>query len=96
MVARIDKRVDRRRIAATVVPVVIVSLAGVAVRTPLASAYPLAALLLFLWIVADTLMLALVARSSGRPERSAVLGALAGASVTVWLGSPAAIRSALR
>ncbi|WP_375271270.1 hypothetical protein [Sphingomonas sp.] len=86
---------DRRQIAAHVAPFIIVALAGVAVRTPLAAGYPLAALLLFLWIVADTLMLSLVARSAGRPAWRAVLAVLAGASVTVWLGSPPAMRGAL-
>jgi hypothetical protein len=95
MVARTDDGVDRRQILATIGPFIVVALAGVAVRTPLAAAYPLAALLLFLWIVADTLMLALIARSSGKPEWSAVLGALAGASFTVWLGSPSVIRGVL-
>ncbi len=95
MVAQTDNGVDRRQIAAAIAPIFIVALAGVAVRTPLAAAYPLAALLLFLWIVTDTLMLALVARSSGKPGWSAVLGALAGASFTVWLGSPPVIRGVL-
>ncbi|WP_298092951.1 hypothetical protein [uncultured Sphingomonas sp.] len=87
--------VDRRQIAAKIVPIIIVALAGIAVRTPLAAAHPLAALLLFLWIVADTLMLSLLARSSGKPEWSAVLGVLAAASFTVWLGSPSVVRSVL-
>lgn len=66
-----------------------------AVRTPLATAYPFAAVLLFLWVVADTLMLSLIARSAGKPAWSAVLGVLAGASLTVWLGSPPAMRDVL-
>ncbi|QNE07824.1 hypothetical protein H4O24_19965 (plasmid) [Croceicoccus marinus] len=95
MVAQTGNVVDRRQIAATIAPIILIALAGVAVRTPLAAAYPLAALLLFLWIVADTLMLALIARSSGKPGSRAVLGALAGASFTVWLGSPPVIRGVL-
>ena len=86
---------DRRQIAARVAPVVIVALAGVAVRTPMAAHYPFAALLLFLWVVADTLMLSLLARSTGKPAWRAVLAVLAGASVTVGLGSPPALRGAL-
>jgi hypothetical protein len=85
----------RRQVAVKVAPFLIVALAGMAVRTPLAAAYPFVALLLFLWVVSDTLMLALVARSSGKPEWRAVLGVLAGASFTVWLGSPPAIRGVL-
>ena len=46
-------------------------------------------------VVADTLMLSLIARSSGKPEWSAVLGVLAGASFTVWLASPSQVRRAL-
>ncbi|WBH15456.1 hypothetical protein [Sphingomonas radiodurans] len=86
---------DRWKVIAKIAPFMIVALAGLAVRTPLAAAYPLTALLLFLWLVSDTLMLALIAQTSGKPERRAVLGALAGASLTVWLGSPSAIRSVL-
>lgn len=85
-----------RQLATTVVPVVVVAGAGLAVRTPLAIAFPLPALLLFLWIVADTLMLALIARTDGRPGGPAVLGVLAGASVTVVLGAPPPLRAALR
>lgn len=95
MIAQTSDGADRRRIAAMIAPIIIVALAGMAVRTPLATAYPFAALLLFLWVVADTLMLSLIARSAGKPERSAVLGVLAGASLTVWLGSPSAIRGVL-
>ena len=41
-------------------------------------------------------MLALIARSPDRrPSRHAALGALAAASMTVWLGSPPALRQAL-
>ena len=95
MIAQTSDSVGRRHIAASIAPVIIVALAGMAVRTPLATAYPFAALLLFLWVVADTLMLSLIARSVGKPAWSAVLGVLAGASLTVWLGSPSAIRDAL-
>lgn len=95
MTAQVGNNVDWRQIAAKVAPFVIVALAGMAVRTPLAMAHPLPALLLFLWIVADTLMLSLIARSSRKPERRAILAALAAASFTVLLGSPPAIRDTL-
>lgn len=91
-------RIDPARppLAATLLPIMVMALAGWAVRTPLAAAYPLAALLLFAWIAADTLTLALIARTPGRrPPARAVLGALAGASVVVALGSPAPLRVAL-
>lgn len=95
MAAQTSDGVDRRHIAASIAPVIIIALAGVAVRTPLATAYPFAALLLFLWVVADTLMLSLIARSAGKPAWSAVLGVLAGASFTVWFGLPSAMREVL-
>lgn len=95
MTAQAGSVVGRRQIAAKIVPFAIVALAGMAVRMPVATAHPLPALLLFLWIVADTLMLSLVARSSGKPEHSAILAVLAGASFTVWLGSPPGIRGTL-
>jgi hypothetical protein len=95
MTAQPGNGVDRRQIAAKIAPFMVIALAGMAVRTSLAAAYPFAALLLFLWIVADTLMLSLMARSFRKPEWHAVIGALAGASFTVWLGSPPAVRSAL-
>lgn len=95
MTAQTGAGVDRRQIAAKIAPFIIVVLAGMAVRTPLAAAYPIVALLLFLWVVADTLMLSLMARSSGKPEPAAVLGVLAGASFTVWLASPPPVRGAL-
>lgn len=95
MLAQTSDGIGRRHIAASIAPVIIVALAGMAVRTPLATAHPFAALLLFLWVVADTLMLSLIARSVGKPAWSAVLGVLAGASLTVWLVSPSAMRDAL-
>lgn len=52
-------------------------------------------LLLFLWIVSDTMMLTLMARSQGRPTKSAILGVIAGASIIVWAGSPPILREVL-
>lgn len=96
MTAQANSGFTSRQLAVNVAPFIIVALAGLAVRTHLAAAYPFAALLLFLWIVSDTMMLSLLAGSSGQPSWRAVLGVLAGASFTVWLGSPPAIREALR
>lgn len=84
-----------RRLAARIAPIVIIFLAGLAVRTPLAAGYPFVSLLLFLWIVLDTLMLSLIARAPGRPVWPAVAGVAAGASVIVALGVPPAIRAVL-
>ncbi|SFO41233.1 hypothetical protein SAMN05428984_4017 [Sphingomonas sp. OK281] len=95
MAAQTGDGVVRRHIAASIAPFIIVALAGLAVRTPLATAYPFAALFLFLWVVADTLMLSLFVRSAGRPAWSAVLCVLASTALTVWLGSPSAMRETL-
>lgn len=86
---------DRRQLGATIVPIIVIALAGLAVRTPLAAAHPFVALLLFLWIIADTMMLSLVVRSPGRPGWNAILGVLASASFVTWLGAPPAVRTAL-
>ena len=85
-----------RRTVACIAPVIISALVGIGVRTPVAAAYPSIALFLALWIVSDTMMLSLLARSSGRPASHAVLAVLAGASVIVWLGSPPALRAVMR
>lgn len=85
---------DRRGAATFVLPVVIVAGAGLAARTTLA-AYPLPALLLFLWIVADTMTLALLVRTRCKPSAQAVLGALAGACLTVATAAPPAMRATL-
>ncbi|WP_174279847.1 hypothetical protein [Sphingomonas bacterium] len=96
MNAETQRNLAPRQLAARAAPFVIVALAGIAARSPLVAIYPLAAALLFLWIVSDTMMLALIARApKRRPARHAVLGTLAGASITVWFGSPAALRQAL-
>ncbi|MDE0933350.1 MAG: hypothetical protein OSA47_07050 [Novosphingopyxis baekryungensis] len=80
---------------ATVIPLITVVLAGLAVRTPLAAAFPVAASLLFLWVVADSMMLGMMASTEGPPSRRAVVAVLAAASITVSLGAPAAIRETL-
>lgn len=95
MTAQAHSGFTARQLAGKAAPFIIVALAGVAVRTPLATAYPFTALLLYVWIVSDTLMLSLMARSAGRPGWRAGLGVMATASFIVWLGSPPAIRDVL-
>ena len=82
----------QRTLAMKAAPFIILVLAGLAARTSLAAAYPLIALLLFWWIASDTMMLSLLARSSGKPGAKAVLGVLAMASFTVLAGAPHALR----
>ncbi len=77
-------------------PFVVIPLALLAMRTPLASAHPLLALLGLLWLAADTLTLALLARSKGRPQVHRVLAAFAAACLVVALGAPAPFREVLR
>ncbi|WP_022673303.1 hypothetical protein [Novosphingopyxis baekryungensis] len=84
-----------KSVLATVISLITVLLAGLAVRTPLAAAFPLAASLLFLWVVADSMMLGMMARTEGLPSRRAVVAVLAAASITVSLGAPTAIRETL-
>lgn len=84
-----------RTLAVKAAPFIVVAAAAIAVRSPIAADYPFAALLLFLWIVSDTMMLALLARSTAPPSWQAVISVLAGASFTVWLGSPGALHAAL-
>jgi len=96
MVTQTQDSLTLTQFGAKIAPLFIVLLACIGVRTSLAATYPSAALIVFLWVVTDTMMLSLVARSPGRrPSRRLVLGALAGASIIVWLGSPAALREAL-
>ena len=95
MTVQANSNFRTRQLAAKVAPFMIVALAGVAVRTPLATSYPFAALLVFLWIVSDTLMLSLMARTSGRPAWPAILGVMAGASFSVLLASPPPLREVL-
>jgi hypothetical protein len=67
MVAHTRDGADSRHIAASIAPILIVALAGMAVRTPLATVHSFVLLLLFLLVVADTLMLSWIARSAEKP-----------------------------
>lgn len=84
-----------KQFGAKVAPVLAIAIAGLATRIPLAANYPVTASILFLWIVSDTMVLALMARAPGhRLSRPEILGALAAASLVVGLGSPVALRQA--
>lgn len=85
-----------RQIGTKAAPLVIVFLATMAVRSAIAANYPLTALLLFIWIVADTMTLTLMARAPDhKPAAHAVIGVLAAACITVWLAIPAALEREL-
>lgn len=96
MRAHAIERPDAGTLLTTIAPAIAIGLAGLAARTPLAAAYPRLSVLLFLWIAADGLTLALIARAPGhRPSRHAVLAALAGACVAVGVASSDRLRAAL-
>lgn len=77
-------------------PIPVLLLAAWAVRTPLASAHPLVAGLLFLWIASDSRLLALIARAPRRrPAPRQIVAGLALAVFAVLIAAPPAVRSAL-
>lgn len=84
-----------RRRAMAAAPVLAIGLAGIGVRTPIAMAHPVGSLLLFAWIVTDTMMLGRMAGSAGRLPPGTVLAVLSGACVTVGIGAPPALRDVL-
>jgi hypothetical protein len=90
------RRIDWRRVAIAAAPFAAIGLAALAIRTPLAAGYPTVAVLLFVWIFADSLMLSFMARR--RPEEieaRAALAVLAGAFASAAIALPAAFREAL-
>jgi hypothetical protein len=96
MRAHLAHRFDRRSLVLGIAPPIAIALAGLAARTPIALAYPRAAVLLLLWVAADSLTLSLIARAPDRrPAARAILAALAAACVAVAAGSPAPLRDAL-
>ncbi len=74
----------------------VIAAARLAAHSPLAIAYPRAAALILVWIVADSLMLALMARARpDEPERAAVLATMAAAMVCAFVVMPAHLRAGL-
>lgn len=92
---RTDRRTTAANVMAATLPYAAIAAAGAAAHTRLALAHPSAALIALLWIVSDALMLALLARSGGRPTCPAVVAVQAGACCIVWLGAPPPLRTAL-
>lgn len=77
-------------------PFVAILAARFATHSDLAGHYPRLSGLLFLWIAADSLTLALIAKApERRPGMRAVLGTLAVASAVALLGAAAPVRDAL-
>ncbi|HEX8644708.1 MAG TPA: hypothetical protein VF702_12430 [Allosphingosinicella sp.] len=93
---RAIRRIDWRRAALAAAPVAAIALAAIAVRTPIAAEHRTLAALLFVWIVADSLMLSYLARRAPEEvEAKAALAILAGAFGSAAIAMPAHIRSAL-
>ncbi|WP_246332005.1 hypothetical protein [Sphingomonas chungangi] len=90
------ERSSRWNPAILIAPYVVVVLGRFAIRTPLASAHSLVAILLFLWVMSEAMLMALMFRSTKRPGPDAVIGAFAGAIFTVWLCAPPAAANALK
>ncbi|WP_029030152.1 hypothetical protein [Salinarimonas rosea] len=77
-------------------PVLAILAARVLTKTALAGEYPRAAALLFLWIAADALALATIAKAPDRrPGLRAILGAFAAACLIVPIAAAAPVREAL-
>lgn len=96
MVTQVRDRLELKQFAIKLAPFLIILLAGLAARTSYSASYPTIALLLFLWVVSDTMMLALIARAPGkRPSWQVIVSTQASACIIVWLSSPAALQEAL-
>ena len=84
------------RLAPIVLPLLAIALARAMTFTDWAAANAVLAALLFAWIVADSLLLATIAKAEDRkPGLRAMLGAGAAASVIVLVGAAAPVREAI-
>ncbi|MET4897183.1 hypothetical protein RN629_08430 [Sphingomonadaceae bacterium jetA1] len=83
-----------RPILATLMPPLVVAGAALLLRLPVASAHPRIAVLLFLWVASDAMMLGLMARQR-HPGWRAGIAAMATAGMAVFSLSPPPIRAAL-
>lgn len=88
--------IRRSDLLTRLLPIAALFLAGWAVRTPLASAHPLVAGLLFLWVASDSRLLSLIARAQRRrPAPRQVVAGLALAVFAVLIAAPPVVRGAL-
>ena len=89
-------KLSRRNLALWLVPFAAILAGRAATHSDLAARHPRIAALLFLWIAADSLTLALIARTSrGRPLFRAMLGTIFAGCVIATLGSAPPVRAAL-
>lgn len=80
----------------TFLPIAAIFAARMATYSDLATSYPRAAAVLFLWVAADSLTLALMARSPTKlPELRRVLGGISAAFIVATIGMAEPVRSAL-
>lgn len=85
-----------RRFALWLAPLLAIILARFATHSDLAARHPRTAALLFLWIAADSLTLALLAKApDNRPGLRAIMGTIFAGGVVATLGAAAPVRSAL-
>lgn len=85
-----------RLIALWLAPFAAIFAARIATHSELAGRYPRAAGLLFVWIAADSLTLALIAKTPGnRPGLRAALGTIFAGCVIATLGAAQSVRAAL-
>lgn len=90
------RRIGWRRGAVSAAPFLAIGVAALAIRTPLAAEHPTVAVLLFVWLFADALMLPYVARTpNDRIEARTALAILAGAFASAAIALPAAFRPVL-
>lgn len=89
----VHPRATNARVVVMIQAIVLIG-ARWAAQSEVASTYPRAAALLLLWIVADTLMLGMMALNR-QLSRQQVVAVLAAASVVVLAGAPAPLRAAL-
>lgn len=84
------------RLAPIVLPLIAIALARAMTHTEWAAAHAWLAALLFAWIVADSLMLAAIAKAPDRkPGLHRLLGAASAASVIVLVGASEPVRGAI-
>lgn len=90
-------RLQDHRGALRCAPFVVIGLALLAARLPLAQHHPALALTLLLWLAADSLLLACVATTeSRRPGAGQIVARLAGACAIVTLAAPPPLQAVLR
>lgn len=80
----------------SLLPVAVMLLGSIAVRSDLAATWPRVATFLYVWAVADATLLPLIARAPGkRPSARAIIGALAASALTILVAGGATVRAVI-